>query len=249
MNKLFKYILIVLIGISFLNYSCHTYVDVPIGHGPVHGGVSIQTHDPGIAALTLLGVLIGTAMVYDDSSDYNPSYCSVKLNINPGHAKVFLDQVYIGMADEFNGKPEKLSVLEGKHSLLFKAKGYKDYITSISMRNGMKATVTKSMIKIPKAEHYEESEHAEQTSHQLFEQLKLQLDVQPENAEISVDGTLVAIAKELNKLHGPLVIDGNSKKITISYKTEHETYDLYKLAQEQGNLIRIKIHFTKDKYE
>lgn len=244
MKYLQKHFILLSITTLLLMNSCHTYVDVPIGHGPVRGGVSIQTRDPGVAALTLLGVLIGSAIIYGEG-EKAPVNCSVSLHINPGHASVFVDGVYIGMADEYNGKPNRLSVTEGKHSLLFKAKGYKDYETEINMRNGMRATVTKTMSKSIKVDSNTENG----TIIGLFPQLKLIIDVEPGDAEISIDGKLLGYAKELKKLHGPLIVDGNSKKMTISYKTEHEIYDLQKLSKQQGETIKIKLHYTNDIYE
>jgi len=247
MKVCLKYLTILFVVLIVSNNSCHTYVAVPLtGDGHMQAGVSVQGSGS-IAALTLLGVLVGTAIYNDSQLDYS-STCKVKINIKPGHASVFLDGVYIGMADEFNGHPANLSVTKGNHNLVFKAKGYKNYNAKLSMRNGMTARISKTMIK--------SSIYNNQTSTTLstdvkpiFKELRLELNLSPDNAEVAIDGVLIGTAKEIHKLHGPLIIDGKSKKMTISFRTEHEIYDLQKLAKTDGELIKIKIHFTEDIYE
>jgi LEA14-like dessication related protein len=241
-QKLLKYMSFTLILLSFAQNSCHTYVAVPLdGRGNVHGGVAVHADGP-VAAFTLLGVLIGAAIIDANSSNnYYKGNCSVKLKIKPDSASVFLDGVYVGMAGEFDGKPDRLNVTEGKHTLIFKAKGYKTYKVNIQMTNGMTAKITKILEKST-------TDIIENTK-PMYNEIKLKLDIKPKDAQVTIDGVLIGTGEEISKLHGPLIVDGNSEKLTISYKTEYQVFDLQKLAKEEQGTIKIKLHFTKDIYE
>jgi len=243
-QTLFKYTVFLLILLSFVQNACHTYVAVPFnGRGNVHGGVAVRADGP-VAAFTLLGVLIGAAIIDANSdSDYYRGNCSVKLNIKPGSSSVFLDGVYVGMADEFNGHPDRLNVTEGKHTLVFKAKGYKTYKANIQMTNGMTAKITKRLEKI------NTDTFTNNKTKQVYDEIKLKLDIKPKSAQVTIDGVLIGTGEEISKLHGPLIVDGNSEKLTISYKTEYEVFDLQKLAKKENGIIKIKLHFTEDIYE
>lgn len=63
-------------------------------------------------------------------------YASVKTDVQPDEAEVWLDGKYIGTADDFDGFPGFLYLEPGKYHVEFKLAGYQPYSTDVEVTRG-----------------------------------------------------------------------------------------------------------------
>jgi len=73
----------------------------------------------------------------------------VKLAITPGRAAVFVDNVYVGHIDEFNGVGQALLVAPGKHQFKISLPGYQTFETEITLTANQKFQLKTDLIKAP----------------------------------------------------------------------------------------------------
>lgn len=66
---------------------------------------------------------------------------TLKLNIEPKRAAVFLDDKYVGHASEFGGKFGSMLISPGKHRVKVELPGYQTYDTEIDLIAGQKTEV------------------------------------------------------------------------------------------------------------
>jgi hypothetical protein len=66
---------------------------------------------------------------------------TLKLNIEPKRAAVFLDDKYVGHASEFGGKFRSMLISPGKHRIKVELPGYRTYDTEINLLAGQKTEV------------------------------------------------------------------------------------------------------------
>jgi hypothetical protein len=58
---------------------------------------------------------------------------TLKLNIKPGRAAVFLDEKYVGHASEFGGKFRSMLISPGKHKIRVELPGYRTFVTDVDL--------------------------------------------------------------------------------------------------------------------
>jgi len=58
---------------------------------------------------------------------------TLKLNIKPKRAAVFLDENYVGHASEFGGKFRSMKISPGKHRIRAELPGYRTFVTEIDL--------------------------------------------------------------------------------------------------------------------
>jgi hypothetical protein len=58
---------------------------------------------------------------------------SVRLNVQPGRAAVFLDDNYVGTVDDFYGLDHAMLVVPGKHNLKIALAGFKTFQTEVDL--------------------------------------------------------------------------------------------------------------------
>jgi hypothetical protein len=66
---------------------------------------------------------------------------TLKLNIEPKRAAVFLDDKFVGHASEFGGKFRSMLISPGKHRIKVELPGYRTYDTEIDLLAGQKTEV------------------------------------------------------------------------------------------------------------
>ncbi len=66
---------------------------------------------------------------------------TLKLNIEPKRAAVFLDDKYVGHASEFGGAFRSMLISPGKHRIKVELPGYRTYDTEINLLAGQKTEV------------------------------------------------------------------------------------------------------------
>ena len=71
---------------------------------------------------------------------------TLKLNVEPGRAAVFLDDKYIGHANEFGGLRSML-ISPGKHRIKVGLPGYRTFETEVNLLAGQKSEVKTELVK------------------------------------------------------------------------------------------------------
>src|ERR1700676_1139271 len=71
---------------------------------------------------------------------------TLKLNVEPGRAAVFLDDKYIGHASEFGGLRSML-IRPGKHRIKVGLPGYRTFETEVNLLAGQKSEVKPELVK------------------------------------------------------------------------------------------------------
>ena len=74
-----------------------------------------------------------------------PALTVVDTDISPEDAEVWLDGVYIGTADDFDGYPDYLYLKPGRYRLEFRYQGYETYALSLDARPGQKVNLNKNL--------------------------------------------------------------------------------------------------------
>ena len=80
----------------------------------------------------------GSSSSYSSSSrDSEPENAgSLRIRVNPAHAKVYLDGALIGTVDEFDGLSSHLAAEAGTHQLELRADGYEPFTTTVKVEAG-----------------------------------------------------------------------------------------------------------------
>jgi hypothetical protein len=71
---------------------------------------------------------------------------TLKLDIEPKRAAVFLDERFVGHAGEFGGKVHSMLISPGKHRIKVELPGYRTYDTEINLLAGQKTEVNTILV-------------------------------------------------------------------------------------------------------
>jgi hypothetical protein len=77
------------------------------------------------------------------------NWASVKTDVDPEDARVYLDGKYIGTADDFDGWPDKLYLRPGHYRLEFRLSGYEPKVVEVNARRGTELKVEDKLRKAP----------------------------------------------------------------------------------------------------
>ncbi len=77
------------------------------------------------------------------------NYGLVKADVSPEEAELWLDGVYVGRADDFDGYPDYLYLRPGTYSLEFKCPNYETLAVTVEARRGEMAKIDKKMKLLP----------------------------------------------------------------------------------------------------
>jgi hypothetical protein len=72
---------------------------------------------------------------------------TLKLNVQPDRAAVFLDDRYVGHVAEFGGKLHSMVVAAGKHHIRVELPGYRTFNTEVSLIADQKLEVKTDLVK------------------------------------------------------------------------------------------------------
>jgi hypothetical protein len=70
---------------------------------------------------------------------------TLKLNVDPGRAAVFLDGKYVGHAGEF-GRLHSMKISPGKHRIKVGLPGYRTFETDIELLAGLESEVNTQLV-------------------------------------------------------------------------------------------------------
>lgn len=71
---------------------------------------------------------------------------TLKLNIKPKRAAVFLDEKYVGHAGEFGGKFGSMKISPGKHKVRVELPGYRTFLTEVDLLANQETEVKTELI-------------------------------------------------------------------------------------------------------
>jgi hypothetical protein len=71
---------------------------------------------------------------------------TLKLNIKPKRAAVFLDEKYVGHAGEFGGKFRSMKISPGKHKVRVELPGYRTFLTEVDLLANQETEVKTELI-------------------------------------------------------------------------------------------------------
>jgi hypothetical protein len=83
-----------------------------------------------------------------------PAWSLVDTDVSPEESRVYLDGVYIGIADDFDGYPDYLYLRKGHYRLEFRLEGYETKLVELDARPGAKFDIGEKLSKIPGAKQY-----------------------------------------------------------------------------------------------
>jgi len=72
---------------------------------------------------------------------------TLKLNVEPGRAAVFLDGRFVGHASEFGGAFHSMLISPGKHEIKVELPGYRTFETQVNLLAGQKSEVKTELVK------------------------------------------------------------------------------------------------------
>ena len=72
---------------------------------------------------------------------------TLKLNVEPGRAAVFLDGKFVGHASEFGGSFKSMLISPGKHRIKVELPGYRTFETEVNLLAGQKSEVRTELVK------------------------------------------------------------------------------------------------------
>jgi hypothetical protein len=72
---------------------------------------------------------------------------TLKLDIEPGRAAVFLDGKFVGHASEFGGALHSMLISPGKHRIKVELPGYRSFDTEVNLLPGQKSEVKTELVK------------------------------------------------------------------------------------------------------
>jgi len=86
---------------------------------------------------------------------YYPSYASVRVQVTPKQAQVYLDGYYVGVVDDFDGVFQRLDTPTGQHDLQVYMQGYKTLSQKMLFRPGQTYKVTAALQPLAQGEQQE----------------------------------------------------------------------------------------------
>lgn len=91
---------------------------------------------------------------YGDMTYAPGAWAVVDTDVSPDEAQVFLDDRFVGTADDFDGFPDYLYLKPGKYRLEFRLEGFEPQSIDVDARAGVKIDVGNKLKKVPGAKQY-----------------------------------------------------------------------------------------------
>jgi hypothetical protein len=144
---------------------------------------------------------------------------SLRVLVDPAEARVYVDGYYAGVVDDFDGLLQRLHVSPGRHEIALKLEGYKTHRMRVyvgpdatvklhhEMQKGVGETSEDLTGGAPLPEREVRAEGGDEDRPPVAEDEvraqefgRLQLDVQPEDASVYVDGAFRGTGREASSL-------------------------------------------------
>ncbi|HKU25723.1 MAG TPA: PEGA domain-containing protein [Candidatus Sulfotelmatobacter sp.] len=92
-------------------------------------------------------VLMKIRLIKDTSLPMPTQTAELKISVKPGRAAVFIDNRFIGHADEFSGLGHGLLVTPDKHRVRIALPGYQTFETEVTVRPNQKLKIETELVK------------------------------------------------------------------------------------------------------
>lgn len=105
----------------------------------------------GAMVLLIAGLLAGTSDAQPDGQQYpGPRYrdATVRLDVTPKNAQVYIDGYYVGTVDDFDGMFHHLQVQPGRHEIVLYLQGYRTIKQNLDLPPGRDYKVRQKMVKL-----------------------------------------------------------------------------------------------------
>ena len=170
-------------------------------------------------------------------SPYIDAAAYLDTDVTPEEAAVYLDGQYVGIADDFDGWPNYLPVEPGRHTLTFKADGYRSVTRQINLPRGASLDLDFTMSKGEGTEpappaglrsgdvQIAPSDRDADTATPGVDEDQMEqpeagpgfvrLRITPSDASVYLDGEFFATAAQLVGLHGDLRLESGTHRIEV----------------------------------
>jgi hypothetical protein len=91
--------------------------------------------------------VIRVAMEKDARTQFPTVTSEVRLSVNPNRAAVFVDGVFVGHVDEFDGIGQAMLIAPGKHKISLSLPGYQTFETEIDLLADQKFQLKTDLVK------------------------------------------------------------------------------------------------------
>jgi len=217
----------------------------PYGYSGWYGGFGGYWGYPGVA---------GSVYYYNDDHREGGS---IRVLVDPAEARVYVDGYYAGVVDDFDGLLQRLHVAPGRHEIALKLEGYKTHRMRVYVGPDATLKLNHEMQKgsgetfedltggapLPEREvrsgRYddERARSAEAPAESVRAQAfgRLQLQVEPEDASVYVDGAFRGTAREASSLR--LAVGRHRVEVVRpGYRTAENEVDV-----PEGDTTRLRV--------
>lgn len=92
-------------------------------------------------------LVLRVMMLRDPKAQYSSESSQLKIVVTPGRAAVFVDDSFMGHAQELGGVGRKLLVSPGKHRIKIALPGYQTFETEVNLLPKQKARIVTDLVK------------------------------------------------------------------------------------------------------
>ena len=184
---------------------------------------------------------------------------AIETRVKPKGARVILDGQDVGRAKDYNGSWDELQVSPGRHTVEFKRDGYQTLRVDLDVRGGQAYRIDRTLrkgdgtdpetiiLEPPRAaSRYEVAVEPvayldpPSTPSSLRRGL-LQIEVEPADAAVDLDGEYLARADELARLHGALPVAAGAHRIEV-VRPGHEGQEVVvEIEEGETGLVEIRL--------
>jgi PEGA domain len=93
--------------------------------------------------------LLNVALQKDTRVQFPTVTAEIKLEVNPGRAAVFVDNIFVGHVGEFKGVGKALLVAPGKREIKISLSGYQTFETEVTLTPNQKVQIKTDLAKAP----------------------------------------------------------------------------------------------------
>jgi hypothetical protein len=91
--------------------------------------------------------IVRVAMEKDARAPFPTVTSEVRLSVNPNRAAVFVDGVFVGHVDEFDGVGQAMLIAPGKHKISVSLPGYQTFDTEVNLLANQKFELKTDLVK------------------------------------------------------------------------------------------------------
>jgi hypothetical protein len=131
---------------------------------------------------------------------------SVRLDVSPNDAGVYVDRFYAGVVDDFDGIFQRLTLRPGPHLIEIRKAGFRTLVAEVSLYPGQSITYRRTMEPLAEAESrsspsapgFEEGAAIPAPPDSDVPPGQVRFDVSPKDAAIYADGFYAGIVEDFN---------------------------------------------------